>query len=125
MHFTELAHKVEITGPANPLSAGEKYSLTCTVTSDLPPSVKWLGPGNHAVDGSDVSVRMLEPVTQGNTTTLVLYFDPIKTSHGGTYTCTSISNLKLKKQSSTHVKVQSKPKYVCMPITFFFAFSVQ
>lgn len=105
----ELTHTVNISGPANPLSAGEKYSLTCTVTFDLLPFVRWLGPGNDEVDGSDVSVRVSEPVTGGNTTTLTLHFDPIRTSHGGTYSCrSSIRELRSDKLATRHVKVQSK-----------------
>ena len=86
---TELTHTVDITGPSNPLSAGGKHTLTCTVTSDLSPTVKWLDPDNNEVDGSDVAVVMDDMVANGNTTTLLLHFDPLKTSHGGTYACVS------------------------------------
>ena len=103
--FTEVTHEVDIFGSTNPLSAGGKYSLTCKVTSDVLPSVQWLSPR----DGMDTSVRKTEPVTVGNTTTLVLHFDPIKTSHGGTYVCISaIPNLGLKKKDMRHIKVQCK-----------------
>ena len=105
----ELIHEVEISGPFNPLSAGGKYSLTCTVTSDFPVSVQWLDTSDHEVDGSDVSLKMGETVIEGNTTTLILHFDPIRTSHGGTYTCKStISESSLEKTAIRNVTVQSK-----------------
>ena len=106
---TEIAHGVEISGPSNPLSAGGKYSLTCTVTSDLPVSVQWLDPSDDEVDGSDVSLKIGETVIKGNTTTLILHFDPTRTSHGGTYTCKSTtSELSSEKTALRHVKVQGK-----------------
>ena len=106
---TEIAHEVEISGPSNPLSAGDKYSLTCTVTSDLPVSVQWLDTSDDEVDGSDVSLKMGETVVEGNTTTLILHFDPIRTSHGGTYTCKSTTDeLSSEKTALRHVKVQGE-----------------
>ena len=78
-----------IASPSNPLPAGGKYSFTCTVTSDFPPTIKWLDPDGNEVDGSDISITTNQPELDGNTTTLVLNFDPLKTSHGGIYTCAS------------------------------------
>ena len=107
--LSELYHEVEISGPSNPLSAGGKHSLTCTVTSDLPPSVQWLDSSDDEVDGSDASLKMGETVIEGNITTLILHFDPIRTSHGGTYTCKStISELSSEKTALRNVTVLSK-----------------
>ena len=61
---------MELSGPSNPLSAGGKYNLTCTVTSEFLHSVQWLDPSDQEVDGSDVSLNMGETVIEGNTTYL-------------------------------------------------------
>ena len=98
-----------INGPSNPLQAGGKYSLTCNVTSDLPPTVKWLDPDDNAVDNSDSSVIVSQPVTLGNTTTLVLKFDPLKASHGGSYSCVStVAKPSSFKRMRRHLEVQCK-----------------
>ena len=108
---TELVHTVNISGPSNPLSSGGKYSVTCNVTSDLSTSVWWLGPDNQEVDGTDPSVNMIGPYTKNGTTTLVLLFDPIKTSHGGTYSCKSSVNELVSQETTTiNVEVQSKKR---------------
>ena len=113
-HFslpTELVHTVNISGPSNPLSSGGKYSITCNVTSDLSTSVWWLGPDNQEVDGTHPSMNMIGPYTKNGTTTLVLHFDPIKTSHGGAYSCkSSINELVSRKTRTRNVEVQSKQR---------------
>ena len=107
---TELVHTVNISGPYNPLSSGGKYSITCNVTSDLSTSVWWLGPDNQEVDGTHPSVNMIG-YTKNGTTTLVLLFDPIKTSHGGTYSCKSSVNELVSHETTTiNVEVQSKQR---------------
>ena len=110
-------HTVVIDGPTNPLPAGGSYSFTCTVTSDLPPTVKWLDPDDNSVDvGSDISVTMSQPVTDGNTTTVVLNFDPLKASHGASYSCVStVSEPSSFRRMRKHIEVQRK--------TFVVAFS--
>ena len=100
--FSELTHLVAIDGPDNPLPAGEAHSFICTVTSDLPPTVKWLDPDDNEVDG-------LKVVSSGNTTAVTLTFDPLLTSHGGTYSCvSSISKPSSYKRMTRDIQVQSK-----------------
>ena len=65
-------------------TAGENFTLTCTVTSDRPPSLEWVGSG---VGREGVLVH--PQVVNGFTTTLVIEFSPLRTSHGGVYTCVS------------------------------------
>ena len=64
-------------------TAGESYSLECTVTvtwSTDPPMITWLmGPvDNNTMITSGV-------ITNGNTSTLT--FNPLAALHAGTYTC--------------------------------------
>ena len=78
---------MSITGPPNALLAGGKYSLNCKVISDLTPTVQCQDLNTREViTTTGTSIRTGNP---GNTTHLVLYFDPIYTSHGGTYACIS------------------------------------
>ena len=71
-------------------TAGESYVLTCAVMEEVEgltnmPSLQWLDPSDQVVDGEGITVGQLQ---QNETTaTLVLTFDPVRTSHGGEYTC--------------------------------------
>jgi hypothetical protein len=62
-------------------TAGESYSLRCTVTvngSDDQPMITWLmGPMNNVITSGVVT-------TDGMST---LTFNPLSASHAGTYTC--------------------------------------
>ena len=90
-------------------TAGQQYTLTCTVTVVenlvVEPGVEWSGGRTPSGVGS---VRR-----DGATFTLTLTFNPLRTSDGGQYTCTasvnvseiSISNLNNK--TSIDVIVQS------------------
>ena len=71
-------------------SAGESYTLTCTVEVverlTVTPDVEWLDPDNNTITtGGDITVG--SPQRSGTTTTLTLTFNPLLTSHGGEYTC--------------------------------------
>ena len=83
-----FTHNVSLDDAANPLSAGEKYTLTCNVTAEFAYSVKWLDSNNTEIDYSKIDITLVT-VSDGNTTSLLLHFDPLKTSHAGTYTCIS------------------------------------
>ena len=78
---------IEAETPGTPL-AGDSYTLTCTVevVEGLVPVVQWLDPfSNTIVSGGDFTVG--DPTIDGTTTTLTLTFNPLRTSHGGEYTC--------------------------------------
>ena len=70
--------------------AGESYNLTCIVTEEVVgltnmPTLQWLNSSYQVFDGEGITVGQLQ---QNETTaTLVLTFDPVRTSHGGEYTC--------------------------------------
>ena len=80
---------MSITGPPNPLLASWKYSMICIVVSDLTPTVQWLDPNDQVISTTGTSVKTDNPVTNGNTTIVMLHLDSIHTSHGGTYACIS------------------------------------
>lgn len=85
----ELNNRVSIEGPSNPLRAGSSYTLSCTATADITPVVRWTDPsGNSVESGEGVSVS--GPFVSGDTTTLQLTFNYLRTSQAGTYSCLSI-----------------------------------
>ena len=72
------------------------------------PIAMWIIPSNSEQnDHSSISTLTIEPSTS------ILTFDPLKTSHGGNYTCrgtlSSLASIEpLKVYSSKQVTVQSK-----------------
>ena len=68
-------------------TAGENYTLTCTVMSDRPPIMKWIGLEGNDVSGEGVIVH--SQFISGFNSTLLLEFLPLRTSHGGIYMCVS------------------------------------
>ena len=75
-------------------TAGGSYTVTCTIMEEVVgltnmPSLQWLdSSGQEIVDGEGITV---EQTHQNETTAiLVLIFDPLRTSHGGEYTCQGI-----------------------------------
>ena len=109
MHASSLpgfTHNISIDGAANPVSAGDKYTLSCNVTAEFVHSVKWLD--SNLIDVNDPDITMVT-VSEGNVTSLFLHFDPLKTSHAGTYTCvSSISEPTSIKIATRNLLVQSK-----------------
>ena len=67
-----------------------------------------------------------QPDYNGNTTTLLLHFDPLKTSHAGTYTCvSSISKPISIKIATWDLLVQSKSfNSLSLPIIIGFVLSL-
>lgn len=64
--------------------AGEYLTLTCSVVSDGPVVMMWLGP--HGEDASRNTSALLLRMINGS---LSISFQPLHTSHGGNYTCVS------------------------------------
>ena len=75
---------VNISPASEPLTAGQVYSLTCSVLVVdylvVEPSVEWT-----RQDGSQVTA------TSGSS--LLLNFNPLRTSDGNNYTCTATVNI--------------------------------
>ena len=104
-------------------TAGEVYTLSCTasVVENLVvvPTVQWEYSNGSAVEGGSTST-LSDMVTSGNATTHNLTFSPLRTSHGGEYTCRAIINIPsisisgLNKSQSIGVVIQSKTlSYLC------------
>ena len=88
---TELENTIRIEGTSNPWVAGRSgYSLTCVVTADIAPEVKWRDGNNNQISNTKSSVFVSEPVVSGRTTRLTLYFNLLRTSHGASYSCLSV-----------------------------------
>ncbi|KAL5486438.1 hypothetical protein EMCRGX_G018913 [Ephydatia muelleri] len=82
------APQVTIT-PSGSSTAGSPYNLTCTVMVVnglvVVPQVMWFKNGTSITGGNGM--------ISGNTTTLTLQFNPLRTSNGGQYSC--IANVSL------------------------------
>ena len=115
-HAALPASEVTIHGSGN-TTAGEMYTLSCTATvvEDLVvvPILQWKY-SNGSVVNSGSSFTLSAMITSGNATTYNLTFNPLRTSHGGEYTCRAIINISsisisgLSSSQSSEVVVQSK-----------------
>ena len=85
---TELLHNVTIMSSGVPIS-GETYNLTCTVETNVPPTVQWLYSSNSSEVTSSGNITVETEKITNSTTILTLSFNPLSTSHGGQYTCQS------------------------------------
>ena len=91
---------VSITPLAGTVTAGESYSLECTVTvtgSNDRPTITWMDPMNNMITSG--------AVTTGSMSTLT--FNPLAASHAGTYTCTATLGSDMDSASTT-ITVQSE-----------------
>ena len=94
---------------ASPLTAGQSYSLTCTVTLDGitgSPTIEWLGPNYNPVSNSS-SVTMEKVLMVNNSAyDRTLVFSGVLTSHGGQYTCQTVLD-QVSAVASSELSVQS------------------
>ncbi len=102
---------------------GDTYTLTCIASKDpglvSPTEVKWVGPDGSTVSGTEPGVARSVNTTD-STTTLVLQFDPLSTSHGGRYTCQAVVQTvaivePLMETRSANLRIQSK--CICVSVT--------
>lgn len=84
IHSAFLTNNVSIEASNDRPTAGEVFTLTCTVISDRPPVMKWVGKG---IGSEGVTVH--SQVVSGYNSTMVIEFHPLHTSHGGIYSCIS------------------------------------
>lgn len=93
-----------------PSVAGYNYTLTCTATlikgMSGAPNIWWTDVDGQLVSSSG-DIVLYDPLTTGLTTTLTLYFDPIRLMNGGMYICmASVQSLALTaplNSSTSHV----------------------
>ena len=93
-------------------------TLTCRVTVveglTAQPDVVWADPGDGAVISGMNDVTVGNVMRSGRESTIGLKFSPLRTSHGGQYTCRATINVPLinisdlSNSSSQDVIVQSK-----------------
>ena len=106
---TAIENMVNITSSMDTATAGQQFTLTCTVFSGEPTEVSWIDPDGVACppDGQGVSVSHYNISDQ--ISILELTFQSIRTSQSGLYKC--ISNIAIppsKSEASFLVQVQSK-----------------
>ena len=94
-------------------TAGEVYSLTCDVSQSQnlrqSPIIEWVGPDGNVIDNTtlrDVSLTSSSP-----STTMSLLFNPLRTSHRGTYWCRATltdtaANIRLMNNLTVEILVQ-------------------
>ena len=107
-----IAASVSRSGTAR---AGSIYNLTCTVSKTVDglinsPTVSWTTDGEVIVSGDGITVFTM---TINETSVSTLVFDPLRTSHGGQYSCdgtlTSLVLItELIQSSEETLQVQSK-----------------
>ena len=98
--FSELTNRVEIQASSEEPVAGELFTLTCTITSDVQSQVTWIGPNGQSVDG-----ELQEEASLMSTVT----FSALHTSHSGMYTCVSrIVSLHSRRYTTYSLRVHSK-----------------
>ena len=76
--------------PVGPPVAGYNFTLTCSATQTEglsgTPTLSWVNAEGQPITSSG-DIMLGAETTSGLTTTRTLYFDPIRTSDGGSYTC--------------------------------------
>ena len=95
--------------------AGQPLSLTCTATVTphlaMHPLLEWVGPNSPLYS-------IMDPVRSGETFSRTLVFSPLRTSHGGQYSCRATINITdIPAESSmdtVNVTVQSKSVCMCI-----------
>lgn len=99
-YYAEPTNNVSIEASSDMLTAGQDLTLTCTVVSDGPPHVRWIGPDGQPISREGITVS--PHTASGLITTLQLMFLPLRTSHGGTYTCISSVDTSSGTMNATH-----------------------
>ena len=97
-------------------TAGENLTLTCSVVSDTPVVMRWLGP-----DGEDASRSTSALILKMINASLSISFQPLYTSHGGNYTCVSsvVSSVHVVEQQYS-ITIQSKWMKMSMSLDIIF-----
>ena len=97
-------------------TAGSTYTLVCQVSvvedQVMDPDVVWLDSNGTAVSGMNITVGGQN--IEGSVVTRNLTFSPLRTSHGGNYTCQasiSVSNISVSSSNLTRITVQSM--FIC------------
>ena len=107
--FPAIENEVTISASEMNATAGQPYTLLCTVSSERPSNLSWVDPNGVAcpLDDPDTTVSYSGWIV--GLSTLELTFHSIRTSQSGVYKC--ISNITFpssKSEDAFLVKVQSE-----------------
>ena len=100
---------MSITASVDTPTAGELFTLICSVSSDRIPLITWIDPNGVPCPLSGPDMTVSAPLRDGSVTTVILTFNSIRTSQSGIYVC--ISNIAVPSsmgEASYLVRVQSK-----------------
>ena len=96
-------------------TAGEVYSLTCDVSLSQnlrqSPVIEWVGPDGNVIDNT--TLRNVSMTNFSPSTTMTLLFNPLRTSHRGTYRCRATltdtaANISLMNNASIKLVIQGE-----------------
>ena len=112
--FADLRHRVEVTSSSESPMSGDVFTLLCTVHSDLPATVTWLGPMQTTTDQTVFAVA--ETFVDGDlsVTRSNITFDPLQLSHGGLYTCQSVVNITSSRNNVSQILPLTLPSMFTM-----------
>lgn len=86
--YIELNHFVNIDSSGSVL-VGSRSSWLCEVNCVQPPHIQWLDNNGVPVPSSGLSVWTEKTIINETMTHLRLHINAVRSSHAGTYTCTS------------------------------------
>ena len=86
--FPAIENEVTISSMSN-ATAGQPYTLLCTVSSERPSNVTWIDPNGVACPLDDPGTTVSYSGWSGGMSTLELTFHSIQTSQSGVYKCVS------------------------------------
>ena len=90
-------------------TAGQPYTLICTVSSARPSEINWIDPNGVPCPLNGPDVYVSHGYSLGQISTLELNFNSIRTSQSGVYKCISNIIVPLSKAEDSYlVEVQSK-----------------
>ena len=104
-----IENEVSISSSMMNATAGQPYTLVCTVSSERPSNLSWVDPNGVACPEDDPHMTVSYSGWSGGLSTLELTFHSIRTSQSGVYKC--ISNIAFpssKSEASFLVQIQSK-----------------
>ena len=111
MMLAALQNEVNITSFGN-ATAGGPYILTCTVSSERPPNISWIGPDGNP-PSPDITIQS-EVSRSGMISIMELIFGSVRTSQSGQYKCISVIAIPPSRSEASFV-VQVQSKYIKKP----------
>ena len=114
MFCAAIENEVSISSLINAnATAGEPYTVICTVSSERPSNLSWIDPNGVVCPLNGPNTHVSNVSRRGRISTIELRFSAILTSQSGVYRC--ISNIAFptsKSEASFPITVQSKFLYL-------------